>query len=79
MARTSNARPIFTGGKRQIAGKPEHLIGISVYEIRYRHAADGQDYKHPFETDDVLLLGMPDGSLKIESATGKRLWQNFDV
>jgi hypothetical protein len=71
-------RPIFTGGKRK-THDAAHMIGISVYEIRYRHAADGLDYKHPFETDDVMLLGMPDGSLKIESATGKRLWQNFDV
>lgn len=71
--------PIFTGGKRKVSGSPAHLIGMSVYEIRYRHANDGKDYKHPFERDDVLMLGMPDGSLKIESASGKKLWQNFDV
>jgi hypothetical protein len=55
------------------------MIGISVFAIQYRHAADGKDYDHPFETADVLLLGMPDGSLKIESASGKKLWQHFDV
>ena len=74
----SNARPIYTGSKRKTPGAA-HLIGISVFAIQYRHAADGKDYDHPFETADVLLLGMPDGSLKIESASGNRLWENFDV
>lgn len=78
--KATNARPLYTGRTRKLPGKDAaHMIGISVFEIRYRHAADGKDYKHPFETDDVILLGMPDGSLKIESASGNRLWQHFDV
>jgi hypothetical protein len=55
-----------------------HLIGLEVYEIRYRHATDGKDYRHEFETG-VIMLGQPDGSIKIESATGKKLWEEINV
>lgn len=58
------------------AGASE-LIGLEVYEISYRHAKDGKDYKHAIESD-VILLGLPDGSLRLESTTGKRLWKVFN-
>jgi hypothetical protein len=54
------------------------LIGMEVYEIRYRHAKDGTDYRHPMETN-VILLGMPDGSLRLESTEGHKLWKVFNV
>ena len=57
---------------------PSHLIGLEVYEIRYRHATDGKDYSHEFETG-VIMLGQPDGSIRIESATGKKLWEEMNV
>lgn len=77
---TSNARPLFGARSRQLAHREgvSHLIGLEVYEIRYRHATDGKDYKHEFETG-VMLLGKPDGSLKIESATGVKLWEEINV
>lgn len=68
--------PLWGERTRQVGAK--HMIGLRVYEIRYQHAADGKDYKHAFETG-VIMWGMPDGSIRVESATGERLWENRDV
>ena len=55
------------------------LIGLPVYEIGYEHSDDGKDYKHVFESKNVAMWGMPDGSIKISSMDGERLWENFTV
>jgi hypothetical protein len=69
--------PLQGTGTRQLRSHgATELIGIEVHEIFYRHATDGKAYHHEMESD-AILLGMPDGSLRIESTTGKRLWKVF--
>lgn len=65
-------------GARSRKGAAAHLIGLEVYEIRYRHATDGLDYSHEFQAG-VIMLGQSDGTIKIESATGKKLWEEINV
>lgn len=62
-------------GRRRHAG---HRMATSVHEIRYTHAEDGANYRHEFETDDVQMFAMPDGSISIRSRSGRRLWDDFD-
>lgn len=71
-----NPPPMYGSRTRKVGAK--NMIGLHVYEIRYQHAADGKDYKHPFDTG-VVMWGMPDGSIWLESATGARLWENRDA
>jgi hypothetical protein len=49
-----------------------------VFEIAYKHVQDGDDYIHKFGRGVCLEL-LPDGSLRVYSATGKRLWKSFNV
>lgn len=49
-----------------------------VFEIAYKHVQDGDDYIHKFGRGVCLQL-LPDGSLRIYSATGKRLWKSFNM
>lgn len=70
--------PLFGSRSRKLPDGST-MIGLQVYEIRYRHATDGKDYKHVFETDGVMMLGMPDGSIRIESANGLKMWETFNV
>lgn len=62
-------------GRTRRAGEK---MATSVHEIRYTHVEDGENYRHPFETDDVEMFAMPDGSIRIASRTGRRLWDEFD-
>lgn len=54
------------------------VIGVEVYEIKYRHGTDGQDYVHAFETP-AIMLGLPDGRIVIESSKGLKLWEVRNV
>jgi len=45
-----------------------------LYELRYKHAADGKDYRHPFGPGASVLL-LTDGSVLIRSK--KRLWADM--
>lgn len=52
------------------------LFGKEVIEIRYVHAEDGRAYKHDFGSD-VRMAAMPDGSVRLYSTTGRRIWGDF--
>lgn len=47
-----------------------------VYEIRYKHAADGKNYRHPFKAGVCAEL-LPDGSVRLYHAKGKPLMRDF--
>jgi hypothetical protein len=47
-----------------------------VYEIAYKHVADGKDYKHKFASGVCMeLLG--DGSVRLYRMDGRPLFKNF--
>lgn len=79
MKEVTRKNPPVYGHRKLNTSNTANLIGLQVYEICYRHAADGKDYKHIMETDDVMLFGMPDGKLVLESARGLRLWDLLNV
>ena len=66
---------VFHANPRQRGGR-SILQSSRVYEIAYKHVKDGKAYKHPFKTGVCMEL-LPDGSIRIYSRTGKRLWKDF--
>ena len=66
---------VFHANPRRTGGRPI-LQSSRVYEIAYKHVKDGKAYKHPFKTGVCMEL-LPDGSIRIYSRTGKRLWKDF--
>ena len=54
------------------------LQSTRVFEIAYKHVQDGDDYIHKFRRGVCLEL-LPDGSLRIYSHDGKRLWKSFNM
>lgn len=63
--------------RRAARGSARPILQSSrVYEIAYKHVKDGKAYKHPFKTGVCMEL-LPDGSIRIYSRTGKRLWKDF--
>lgn len=64
-------------GTRQNPPNRAGVISRDVHEIKYRHAENGLDYFHPFTRNDVELIAMTDGTLRIRSRSGKPLWHNF--
>ncbi len=53
------------------------IISRNVYEISYRHAADGKNYKHEFGPGVMLSLWTADGSLRLHNRDGKPLAQDM--
>lgn len=53
------------------------VVSRDVHEIRYRHAENGLDYFHTFNRNDVELIAMSDGTLRLRSRKGNPLWENF--
>lgn len=47
-----------------------------VYAIEYKHAEDGKDYRHDFQTG-VLMAPQSDGSLVIRHKANKPLVEDF--
>lgn len=68
-------RVVETPGARGGAMKVHGIVGDVVYEIRYRHGEDAEDYVHKFETP-ASLWALEGGGLLIESET-HRLWDDF--
>lgn len=48
-----------------------------VFAIQYKHVQDGKDYQHDFASGVCMEL-LNDGSIRVYSMTGKRLWKVFD-
>lgn len=61
------------------------VIGDSAIDLSYsggkhkRHGNMKGPWVHEFESDDVEILGMADGTLKLQSKSGKKLWDVFEV
>lgn len=59
------------------------VIGEHAESITYqggRGKGKRSRWRHPFERDShAQVIGMPDGSIKIKSKAGKRLWDFFEV
>ncbi len=59
------------------------IIARQVLAIEYidkeKSLAEGVNpndiWRHDFKSSDVMILGLPDGSLLMKSKSGKRLWQ----
>ena len=65
--------------------KPSHslrrakreLLSKNVVEIRYKHAHDGQTYRHRFTSGVCAAEALPDGSVRLFNPRGGPLWRNF--
>jgi bifunctional N-acetylglucosamine-1-phosphate-uridyltransferase/glucosamine-1-phosphate-acetyltransferase GlmU-like protein len=59
-----------------ICGKTmiEHLLE-TVKELDFSKIYIVVGYKADFKTKDAMIFGLPDGSVLIKSASGKRLWE----
>lgn len=53
-----------------------HLLSSRVYQVRYKHSQDGKNYEHDFGPG-VLMHLLGDGTVLLESQTGKKLWKDF--
>lgn len=61
-----------------IYSNPGGVMGTKVYAIEYRHAEDGKDYRHDFDTA-VRMIALENGDilLKRAKATDGALWEDF--
>jgi hypothetical protein len=60
-----------------LGNPPAKVVGTlsrRLYELRYKHASDGKDYRHPFGPGASVLL-LADGSVLIRSK--QRLWEDL--
>lgn len=57
----------------------DEVLSSRVLEIKYRHAEDGQDYRHKFSAGDSLVTMDRRGVkyLAIIRADGRPLWKDF--
>lgn len=61
------------------------VIGDSAIALSYsggegkRHGKMKGPWEHEFESDDVEIIGLEDGSVKLRSKSGKNLWDVFEV
>ncbi len=81
--RRSNRRPSARSRLRHnpplvTFGNPPRgeIMSKRVFEVAYKHATDGKAYKHEFAAG-VCMEALPDGSIRIYSMRGKRLWGDF--
>ena len=54
---------------------PGGVWSSRVYDLRYRHDSDGEDYVHDFKPG-VRMQGLPDGSVRLFHPS-RRLWEDF--
>lgn len=61
------------------------IVGDMAMELTYlggegkRKGKMKGPWVHEFESGDVTIEGLPDGSIKLISKSGKRLWDFFEV
>jgi hypothetical protein len=65
--------PLVTFGNPPRKGQ---VMSKRVYELAYKHVDDSKAYKHKFAAG-VCLEALPDGSIRVYSKHGKRLWGDF--
>lgn len=79
---------LYGAGRRMVKRwvvKPFGVVSSNVYEVAYRHAEDGKDYKHDFETPVGLIAATLENVHGTESARivvlrsidDLDLWQEF--
>ena len=72
------ARGIHENPTLAVLGNPPAKVAGTLsrrlYELRYQHADDGKDYRHPFGPG-ARVLAMSDGSVMIRAK--HRLWKNM--
>lgn len=64
----------------KFAGRIDALQTRRLYEVRYKHAEDGKDYRHEFKAAAQLFtVKLDDGmrALLVVSKDGKPLWDDF--
>ena len=57
---------------------PPGVIGDEVYDVRYRHSDDGEDYVHEFGPG-VELEGLDDGDVVLHQRDGLPIWEDFEL
>lgn len=57
-------------------GRRRRLLSRDVEAIEYRHAGDGQPYRHDFEYGGAAAYLLDDGSVEIRNPD-RRLWRDF--
>ena len=63
----------------------ERIIGDAAMELTYsggegkRKGDMSGPWVHEFESGDVEIIGGQDGSIRLRSRSGKRLWDLFEV
>lgn len=57
---------------------PPGTMSRRVYDVRYRHLEDGEDYVHDFGPD-VELEALDDGTVLLSHSEGLPLWADFEV
>lgn len=79
--RKNPARPLLMHPAQMGNPKVGHLQSRTVLAIEYQHVASAQrkPYRHDFDSRDVCMYLMPDGSISIRHAKGKRLWDDYVV
>lgn len=54
------------------------LMGTRVYAVEYQHAEDGDNYRHDFDGDDVSMVALPNGDIRLKrSKAHGPVWEEF--
>lgn len=66
---------------RQFGSARGHLVSRCVLSIAYRHAESSgrTPYRHDFDSDDVQMWALADGSVLLRGGHGQRLWDDYRV
>lgn len=62
-----------------IYGNPSRLMSARVYEVRYRHRDDGQDYVHKFKPNVEMVAIERNGKhdILLTHRRGLSVWEDF--
>lgn len=75
-SRTRGNPPLVVFGNPRGATRGAHILSREIHAIKYKHASDGKLYEHKFARGSAIEL-LPDGSIRVFSPTGVRLWNDF--
>ncbi len=76
--------PLWVRRSMPKGSKVVGMVSEEVHEIRYRHAQDGEAYRHSFEVSpgvQMIAIEGPGGqqSLLLVGKDGQSLWEDFDL